>query len=52
MANTVYQVNQGVKRSEIGAQLQDAGIVSSAGIFTAAAYVRWRFWHPPQGRRV
>ena len=38
-ANTVYQVGQGSKRS-IGAQLQDAGIVHSAGIFTAAAYVR------------
>ena len=52
VANTVYQVNQGMKRSEIGAQLQDAGIVSSAGIFTAAAYVRWRFRQPPQGWRV
>ena len=41
VANTVYQVNQGMKRSEIGGQLQDAGIVSSAGIFTAAAYVRY-----------
>src|SRR5215207_7869964 len=41
VANTVYQVNQGLKRSEIGAQLQDAGIVNSAGIFTAAAYVRY-----------
>ena len=39
VASTVYQVNQGMKRSEIGAELQDAGIVSSAGIFTAAAYV-------------
>jgi UPF0755 protein len=41
VANTVYQVNQGMKRSEIGAELQDAGIVSSAGIFTAAAFVRY-----------
>ena len=41
VANTVYQVNQGMKRAEIGAELQDAGIVSSAGIFTAAAYVRY-----------
>ncbi len=41
-ANTVYQVNQGSKRS-IGAQLQDAGIVHSAGIFTAAAYLRGAF---------
>ena len=41
VASTVYQVNQGMKRSEIGAELQDAGIVSSAGIFTAAAYVRY-----------
>ncbi len=43
VANTVYQVNQGLKRSEIGAQLQDAGIVSSAGIFTAAAHVNGAF---------
>ena len=43
VANTVFQVNQGLKRSEIGAQLQDAGIVSSAGIFTAAAYVNGAF---------
>ena len=41
-SNAVYQVNQGSKRS-IGAQLQDAGIVHSAGIFTAAAYVRGAF---------
>lgn len=41
VANTVYQVNQGMKRSEIGAELQDAGIVNSAGIFTAAAYGRY-----------
>ena len=41
VANTVYQVNQGMKRSEIGAELQDAGIVNSAGIFTAAAFVRY-----------
>ena len=39
VANTIYQVNSGLKRSEIGAQLQDAGIVRSASIFTAAAYV-------------
>ena len=43
VASTVYQVNQGLKRSEIGAQLQDAGIVSSAGIFTAAAHVKGAF---------
>jgi UPF0755 protein len=42
MANTVYQVNQGPKRL-IGAQLQDAGIVNSAGIFTAAAYMKGAF---------
>ena len=41
VATTVYQVNQGMKRSEIGVELQDAGIVSSAGVFTAAAYVRY-----------
>jgi UPF0755 protein len=41
VASTVYQVNQGMKRSEIGAELQDAGIVNSAGIFTAAAFVRY-----------
>ena len=41
VASTVYQVNQGMKRSQIGAELQDAGIVSSAGIFTAAAFVRY-----------
>lgn len=41
VASTVYQVNQGMKRSEIGAELQDAGIVSNAGIFTAAAFVRY-----------
>ena len=43
VASTVYQVNQGMKRSQIGAELQDAGIVSSAGIFTAAAFVRYAF---------
>jgi UPF0755 protein len=43
VASTVYQVNTGLKRSEIGAQLQDAGVVSSAGIFTAAAYVNGAF---------
>lgn len=42
-ANKIYQVDQGLKRSEIGAQLQDAGIVSSAGIFTLAAYVNGAF---------
>jgi UPF0755 protein len=41
VASKIYQVNHGKKRSEIGAELQDAGIVSSAGIFTAAAYVRY-----------
>jgi UPF0755 protein len=41
-ANTVYQVGQGSKRT-IGAQLQDAGIVESAGIFTLAAHVRGAF---------
>lgn len=39
VASTVYQVKQGSKRA-IGAQLQDAGIVSSAAIFTAAAQVK------------
>ncbi len=43
VANTVYQVNSGLKRSEIGVQLQDAGIVRSASIFTAAAYVNGAF---------
>lgn len=38
-AKTVYVVNPGMKRAEVGAALQDAGIVSSAGVFTAAAYV-------------
>ena len=42
-ANKIYVVEQGMKRSEIGAQLQDAGIVSSASIFTAAAYVNGAF---------
>ena len=41
-ANKIYQVNQGSKRS-IGAQLQDAGIVDSAGIFTLAAQVKGAF---------
>jgi UPF0755 protein len=36
---TVYIIKPGEKRSEVGAALEDAGIVSSAGIFTAAAYV-------------
>jgi UPF0755 protein len=36
---TVYVVNSGMKRAEIGADLQDAGIVSSASIFTAASYI-------------
>jgi UPF0755 protein len=39
----IFQVNPGMKRSAIGAQLQDAGIVSSASIFTAAAYVNGAF---------
>ena len=43
LANAVYQVNQGQKQAEIGADLQDAGIVHSAGIFTAAAYVKGLF---------
>jgi UPF0755 protein len=42
VASTVYQVKQGSKRA-IGAQLQDAGIVSSAAIFTAAAQVKGAF---------
>ena len=42
VADTIYQVNKGSKQS-IGAQLQDAGIVSSAGIFTAAAHVNGAF---------
>jgi UPF0755 protein len=36
---TVYVVSPGMKRAEVGAALQDAGIVRSASIFTAAAYV-------------
>jgi UPF0755 protein len=36
---TVYIIKPGEKRSEVGAALQDAGIISSASIFTAAAYV-------------
>ena len=40
VANTVYQVNPGLKQSQIGVALEDAGIVRSAGIFTAAAYLR------------
>jgi UPF0755 protein len=36
---TVYVLKPGVKRAEVGAGLQDAGIVSSASMFTAAAYV-------------
>ena len=39
----IFKVNPGLKRSAIGAQLQDAGIVSSASIFTAAAYVNGAF---------
>ncbi len=35
----VYVLKQGQKRTEVGAALQDAGIVSSATIFNAAAYV-------------
>ncbi len=42
VADTIYQVKQGSKRA-IGAELQDAGIVSSAGIFTAAAQVKGAF---------
>jgi UPF0755 protein len=38
-AKTVFVVNPGMKRAEIGAALKDAGIVSSAEVFTAAAYV-------------
>ena len=41
--STIFQVNQGLKRSQIGAQLQDAGIVRSASVFTAAAYVNGAF---------
>jgi UPF0755 protein len=41
-ASTVYQVKQGSKRA-ISAQLQDAGIVSSAAIFTAAAQLKGAF---------
>jgi UPF0755 protein len=43
VANKVYQVNQGQKQAKIGADLEDAGIVHSAGIFTAAAYVKGMF---------
>ena len=39
----IFVINQGLKRPQIGAQLQDAGIVSSASIFTAAAYVNGAF---------
>jgi len=39
-APTVYQVNPGLKQAQIGVALEDAGIVRSAGIFTAAAYLR------------
>jgi UPF0755 protein len=42
VASTVYQVKPGSKRA-IGAQLHDAGIVSSAAIFTAAAQVKGAF---------
>jgi UPF0755 protein len=38
-AKAVYVINPGMKRAEIGAALQDAGIVSSATVFTAASYV-------------
>jgi UPF0755 protein len=38
-AKTVYMVNPGMKRAEIGAALEDAGIVNSASVFTAASYV-------------
>jgi UPF0755 protein len=37
-AKTVYVVNPGMGRAEIGAALEDAGIVNSAMIFTAASY--------------
>lgn len=43
VANTVYQVNSGLKQVEIGAQLQDAGIVRSGSVFTAAAYIKAAF---------
>ncbi len=38
-ASKIHVIQQGVKRAEIGAELEDAGIVSSAGVFTAAAYM-------------
>lgn len=43
LAKTVFVVNPGLNRAEIGAQLQDEGIVSSASVFTAAAYVNGFF---------
>ena len=43
LAKTIYQVEPGMTRPEIGAQLQDAGIVRSASLFTAYAYVRGAF---------
>ncbi len=38
-ASKILIIEPGLKRTEIGALLQDAGIVNSAGVFTAAAYV-------------
>ena len=38
-AKAVYVLKQGEKRTEVGAALEDAGIVTSATIFSAAAYV-------------
>ena len=38
-AKAIYVLPPGKKRTEVGAALEDAGIVSSAGIFNAAAYV-------------
>jgi UPF0755 protein len=34
-------VEPGLRRAEIGGLLQDAGVVNSAGVFTAAAYVKY-----------
>ena len=50
-ANTVYQVNQGSKRS-IGAQLQDAGIVQQCRHLYGSRLCEGRFWQSPQGWRV
>ncbi len=38
-ASKILIVEPGLKRAEIGGLLQDAGVVNSAGVFTAAAYV-------------